>query len=327
MNPDTNDLTLPDKPLCLDGFGPGEPPFHVFEKKDIEAINSALAAGRPLLLRGEPGAGKSQLAKAAAKALGRAFVSTVVDARSEASDLMWTFDAVRRLADAQAMGAERIALRKEGKEDPLDTARYLEPGPLWWAFDWQEAKGQADLAHSTEPPHPDDCSPEHGVVVLLDEIDKADGSVPNGLLGCLGDGRFSVPGGGTVCRGEIEPLVVITTNEERSLPDAFLRRCLVHQLELPTDRQELFEWLMARGRAHFADLHDDVLSEAAEQTMKDRREIQRKRLAAPGCAEYLDLLRILQRRGRDKEHRIELLKVVKGFVLDKHPKHRREAMG
>jgi hypothetical protein len=78
---------------------------HLFEPRDIDAVNASLAAGRPLLVRGEPGAGKSQLARAAAQGLGRAFVSKVIDARTEARDLLWTFDAVRRLADAQVLGA------------------------------------------------------------------------------------------------------------------------------------------------------------------------------------------------------------------------------
>lgn len=312
-------LNLPEKPLCLDGFGPGEPPFHVFEREDVEAVNSALAAGRPLLLRGEPGTGKSQLAKAAAKGLGRAFVSTVVDARTESSDLQWTFDAVRRLADAQVKG---VSSREDPEDDRLGEDRYTAPGSLWWAFCWQSAQEQAKKTRSavqTAPKLPKDCQFENGVVVLLDEIDKADSSVPNGLLGCLGDGLFTVPGGRTISRGEIEPLIVVTTNEERALPDAFLRRCLVHQLALPSDRQDLFECLVARGRAHFQDLDQKVLAEAAKQTIVDRQKMQQQGLAPPGCAEYLDLLRIVNTRGRDTAHQLELLKIVGCYVLDKHP--------
>ncbi len=325
MSPVPRYLTLPDQPLRLDGFGPGEPAYHVFEPEDVEAVNAALAAGRPLLLRGEPGTGKSQLARAAAKELGRAFVSTVIDARSEASDLMWTFDAVRRLADAQVMGSERRELRQQGQDDPLGEAHYTAPGPLWWAFRWSDASEQAAKARVAPPPVPEDCSPERGVVVLLDEIDKADASLPNGLLGCLGDGRFSVPGGGIVEQGDIEPLVIITTNEERSLPDAFLRRCLVHKLALPEDRQALFETLVARGRAHFGAqderraLDEEVLGEAAKQLIGDRQKLRRQGLAAPGCAEYLDLLRIVHRRGESTERQLEMLEVVGRYVLDKHP--------
>ncbi len=322
-------LDLPDGPIRLDGFGLADPPFHVFQSDDVEAVNAALAAGRPLLLRGEPGAGKSQLARAAAKRLGRAFVSKVIDVRTEASDLQWHFDAVRRLADAQVMGAERRELREHGEADPLDEANYTAPGPLWWAFDWTGATTQAKNSQCAPPLVPEDCSPKNGVVVLLDEIDKADSSVPNGLLESLGDGRFPVPGGGVVKRSGVDPLVIITTNEERTLPDAFLRRCLVHTLTLPDDRQALFELLVARGRAHFGEgaqqedgpphLDDTILGDAAKQLIEDRRKLRAQGLAAPGGAEYLDLLRILYRRRDTTEERQDLLEVVARYVLDKHP--------
>jgi len=327
-------LQLPKKPLDLSGFGSRIPAFHVFEPEDVEAVNAALAAGRPLLVRGEPGVGKSQLARAAAVGLGRAFVAEVIDARTEGRDLQWTFDAVQRLADAQLRGADPETWRKRARsneedddpDDDLDEKRYVRPGPLWWAFDWQDAVKQAKHSGATVPPQPPDCSPEHGAVVLLDEIDKADSSVPNALLGCLGDGIFNAPGGVTVSCGAIEPLVVVTTNEERSLPDAFLRRCLVHQMRLPRDEQGLFEWLVKRGRAHFGDrVAQDVMTKAAKLLWTDRQAMLHARLAPPGGAEYLDLLRILdQRAEKDTDRQMELLEVVGGFVLRKHPIEERD---
>lgn len=324
-------LETPEEPLDLSGFGARIPAFHIFEPEDVEAVNAALAAGRPLLVRGEPGVGKSQLARAAAVGLGRAFVAEVIDARTEGRDLQWTFDAVQRLADAQLRGADPETWRKRAAggdnpengdpEDDLDERRYVRPGPLWWAFDWQGAAEQAVQSGATVPIQPDQCSPEQGTVVLLDEIDKADSSVPNALLGCLGDGLFTVPGGVAVTCGTTEPLVVVTTNEERSLPDAFLRRCLVHQMRLPRDQQGLFEWLIKRGRAHFADrIEDSVMARAAELLWADRQAMLREGLAPPGGAEYLDLLRILDERAKeDTERQLKLLDVVGGFVLRKHP--------
>jgi MoxR-like ATPase len=124
---------------------------HVFDRREIEAVNAALAARRPLLVRGEPGIGKSQLARAVAKAMGRAFLQHVVDARTESRDLQWHFDAVARLADAQLMGALG---RGEGQDetqaldesqapvrarDRLAIQHYIHPRALWWAFDWDSA--------------------------------------------------------------------------------------------------------------------------------------------------------------------------------------------
>ena len=122
-------------------------PVHVWDRREIAAINAALAAKRPLLVRGEPGIGKSQLARAAAKSLGRTFVPCVVDSRTESRDLLWHYDAVARLADAQLMGALRCADDKgEGTESAktqLAVRNYLQPRPLWWAFDWLNALAQA----------------------------------------------------------------------------------------------------------------------------------------------------------------------------------------
>lgn len=311
-------------PLDLGDEGRRFPRRHVFEEPDVHAVNAALAAGRPLLLRGKPGTGKSQLALAAAVGLGRAFVSQVIDARAESRDLLWRFDAVRRLADAQAASATQEARRKRQGEagddgDWLHERYYTAPGPLWWAFNWPSATSQAKRAGVEVPVPRRGCSPENGVVVLLDEIDKADSSVPNGLLGVLGDGEFEVPGVEHVeCQG-VEPLVVITTNEERSLPDAFLRRCAVHHLALDRDRQKLFEWLLRLGRAHFDELADEVLSEAAEMTLDDRAECLREEVHPPGGAEYLDLLRVVAERAESTEEAKEHLAIARRFLLRKHP--------
>jgi MoxR-like ATPase len=298
---------------------------HVFEENDVHAVNAALAAGRPLLLRGRPGTGKSQLALAAAVGLGRAFVSHVVDARTESRDLLWRFDAVRRLADAQVDSEGRFEDRKEflterEAGDLLHESFYIAPGPLWWAFDWTGALEQARKARSQPPPPRRGCDPKNGVVVLIDEIDKADSSLPNGLLGALGDGSFQVPALDEVCCQGIEPLVVITTNEERSLPEAFLRRCAVHELKLPGDPQSLHEWFLRRGQAHFPELDGKVFEEAIRLVKKDRAECFQEELSAPGGAEFLDLLRVVAARATSTEEALDLLGIAGRFLLRKHPR-------
>ena len=305
------------------GERPEKPPTirHLFADRERNAVNAALAAGRPLLVRGEPGSGKSQLARAAAKGLGRAFVSKVIDARTESRDLLWSFDAVRRLADAQVLSTRGATMDAEAVEKALAELRYVTPGPLWWAFDWQKALSPADGIAVEPPIQSPGFSPDAGVVVLLDEIDKADSSVPNGLLDALGQGGFDGPAGLRVECGAVPPLVVVTTNEERAVPDAFLRRCLVLHLELPRDKARLVEWLKRRGRAHFeaGELGDAVLARAAEMLAEDRERLASQGLTPPGAAEYLDLLRAVARSGRPAGEQLGLLGRIAEFALRKHP--------
>ncbi len=304
---------------------------HVFEPDDVEAIHAALATCRPLLVRGEPGTGKSQLARAAACALGRAFVATVIDAQTEPRDLLYTIDAVARLAEAQALGAYR-QLGPHEVQARIAVERFLQPGPLWWAFAWNDAKAQerpggGNRCHRSKPPGWTEAA---GVVLLIDEIDKADSTVPNGLLEALGHGHFEKPTGGRVgFQADNPPLVVITTNEERALPDAFVRRCLVLQLGLPTDVDpgkadaKIADWLVQRGRAHFANTDEAVLREAARLLVKHRREVDAVGLCPPGQAEYLDLVRAVTTQRGPKDAQLELLGRVHRFALHKHPPERR----
>jgi MoxR-like ATPase len=300
-------------------YGTRRESVHVFDKDSIAAVNAALAAQRPLLVRGEPGTGKSQLARAAAAALGRAFLSFTVDARSEARDLKFTVDTVARLAEAQVQGtlshAEGLDIREE-----LAEKRFTTPGPLWWAFNWDLA-AKHSKAGDPEPWKPKGWKEADGVVVLIDEIDKADPAVPNGLLEALGEARFEAPGGIEVRSGGVEPLVVITTNEERALPDAFLRRCLVLQLAWPEGEEAFTAALRLRGEAHFEALGDGILDKAAAMVWKDRREILRQGLCPPGGAEYLDLLRVLATRWPEDPKRQEAaLDEIGKFALRKHPR-------
>lgn len=291
---------------------------HLFDEDAIAAVNAAMAAGRPLLVRGEPGVGKSQLARAAAKVLGRAFVHEVVDGRTEARDLLWHFDAVERLAEAQitqALGIkDRDVLRSE-----LNVVNFVQPGPLWWAFDWSSAAKQADDVKAPHPKQRNGGDPKNGVVMLIDEIDKAESDVPNGLLEALGAGEFLPYGREDLVKAGSMPLVVVTTNEERALPNAFVRRCLVLPLSLPASGTALIDWLVQRGGAHFPEISEGVRVAAAEQLDRDRRQaVEERRLPLPGQAEYLDLLRAVERLSRElKVEPMDVLTQIGRFMLSK----------
>lgn len=314
--------------------------YHQFDAEQILALRAAEATGRPLLVRGEPGTGKSQLAHAAAFVTGRAFLPVVVSGQTEAQDLHWKFDAIARLADAQtsaqhaAPKATAVGKNEGGSKndtqsntqysnDPcpeLHLSRYLQPGALWWALNWHSAKAQQERcrhggAHT--PDTPQGWQAQHGAVLLIDEIDKAEPDLPNGLLEALANGAFDVPLLGITVRRAQDcppPLIIITTNDERELPAAFLRRCLVMTLRLPMDVEDLQRWLMARGKLHFPALPQPALLEAAQLLVADRKQGKEQHGYLPGLAEYLDLLRALTQLGPDA---LALLPQLKHFYFEK----------
>ena len=301
-----------------------EESVHIFSNDEVHAINGALAARRPLLVRGEPGSGKTQLARAAAEVLKWPFTSKTVDARTESHDLLWSFDSVGRLAQAQILGP---GCSDQQRVEKLADARFVRPEPLWWALNWESA---ATISPDSKPSEPDSWKPRDGCVVLIDEIDKADSSVPNGLLEALGSGFFEPPGfpQGVAYVGGQFPLVMVATNAERALPDAFLRRCLVLSLKLPK-AEELKKWLVTRGRAHYKDqavVSDDILELAAGLFPPERQRAKDLDLAAPGQAEYLDLIRVVVSRtegvpnAKKRESRQKrIIEQTAEFVLSKHP--------
>lgn len=284
---------------------------HCFNPKQVHALIAALAANRPLLVRGEPGVGKSQLARAAAAVLGRRFVPAVVQPDSEYADLLWSVDHTRRLADAQLAGHTGKADRLEKMEN------YVGPGPLWWAFAWQGAKNQFDLCPHNYCPPEDKSAPdpvESGVVLLIDEIDKADISLANGLLEVLGNSAFALP----LLNKTVEPvgrppLVVITSNDIRELPPALVRRCVILEMNLP---ESLHEYFVEIGSAHFPAFTSKVLAEAARQILEDRQAC--KELPKTGLAEYLDLLRALHGTAEDETAQLNWLERLGGYFLKSH---------
>jgi MoxR-like ATPase len=197
---------------------------YVFSDEIILAVNVAIASKRPLLVRGPSGTGKSSLAYAVARELGwRTPREKVVTSRTQARDFLWEIDLVRRLNDATS----------QKRDVDTDLTRYIMPGILWWAFDEQSYRQQEARALGSDS-KPAAVAPSQAVV-LIDEIDKADPDTPNDLLVPLGSMRFSVDGRSEPITVDpaFAPLVVITTNDERDMPAAFLRRCVELTLELP----------------------------------------------------------------------------------------------
>ncbi len=291
---------------------------YLLDKQSAYALEMALATRRPLLVKGEPGMGKSYLARAAAQKLGRTFIAEVININTEGQDLLWREDRLARLNDAQA--------RLEA--DDLNPKYYLNPGVLWWAFDWSSAKEQYDpCRHKVYRPQA--CEGEvsnQGVVLLIDEIDKAEPSLPNSLLEVLGNGGFDVPLLGKTIgkKSDQAPLVIITTNDERELPPAFLRRCLVLHLKVAEDKLE--SWLLERADVHFSEekCSHAIKLAAAQQLKQDRDEAEKQGMVKAGLAEYLDLLAALNEMtnvdlkgaARD-QYQTALLGEIQDFVLKK----------
>ncbi len=310
--------------LQLPPYGSWPESVHQFDEDSINALKTALAAQRPLLLRGDPGTGKSQLARAAAIALKRLFIYDVINAHTESQDLLWRFDAVGRLAEAQSLQGQTCT--EEERKVVLDSKRYISPGPLWWALSWQSANAvyQKSQYQLIAPEKPEGWQQANGSVLLIDEIDKANVELPNGLLEILGNNAVSIPWLKTTIGGKecVPPLVVITTNEERELPAAFVRRCLVLNLELPTDDIKFLEIMVERGRLHYGKQCSPTICEkAARQLLTDRREGRDKGITnLPGQAEYLDMLRALALLGKDEAEQDVMLDKIAQFTFRKYPK-------
>jgi len=266
------------------------------------AVEVALTTGRPLLLRGEPGTGKSSLAPYVARCLGWRYYEYVVTSATMASDLLWRFDAVRRLADAQA---------RQVKPE----SEYVEPGVLWWALDRGSAASQAKQAGTVEPDRETNQGRDpYRAIVLIDEIDKAHPDVPNGLLVALGSNQITVPylpspitidpnqKGATplsIPKGvAVSPVqIVITTNEERELPVAFVRRCVTYALEHPGP-----EDLVEIARAQFDRPKEPFKTTDAKLALAIAKRVETLRSEAPAgshrpsTAEFLDAFRACRTR-------------------------------
>ncbi len=216
------------------------------------AVNAAVTLQRPLLVKGEPGTGKTELARQVSGALGLPLIEWHVKSTTKAQQGLYEYDAVSRLRDSQ-LGDARVN----------DVRNYIRKGKLWQAF---EAVGR--------------------VVLLIDEIDKADIEFPNDLLQELDRMEFHVYETGETIRANLRPVVIITSNNEKELPDAFLRRCFFHYIRFPDP-----ETLAAIVRVHFPAIKDQLLTAALTQ-FYDLREVPGLK-KKPSTSEVLDWLRLL----------------------------------
>nr|WP_315481177.1 MoxR family ATPase [uncultured Undibacterium sp.] len=216
------------------------------------AVNAALTLQRPLLIKGEPGTGKTMLAEEVAAALNMPLLQWHIKSTTKAQQGLYEYDAVSRLRDSQ-LGDERVK----------DIHNYIIKGVLWQAF------------NADEP-----------VVLLIDEIDKADIEFPNDLLRELDRMEFYVYETREMVRTKHRPLVIITSNNEKELPDAFLRRCFFHYIKFPDK-----ETMQAIVNVHFPNLKIDLLNNALEAFYQLREVTGLKK--KPSTSELIDWLKLL----------------------------------
>jgi MoxR-like ATPase len=216
------------------------------------AVNAAIRLERPLLVKGEPGTGKTELARQVASALGLRLIEWHVKSTTRAQQGLYEYDAVSRLRDSQ-LGDQRVQ----------DVANYIKPGKLWDAF-----------------------ASDERLVLLIDEIDKADIEFPNDLLQELDRMEFHVYETGETIKAKHRPIVIITSNNEKELPDAFLRRCFFHFIAFP-DTATMLRII----DVHFPDIKKDLVRTALTQFYEVRETPGLKK--KPSTSEVLDWLKLL----------------------------------
>ena len=216
------------------------------------AVNAAIALERPLLVKGEPGTGKTELALQVAKALDLPILEWNIKSTTKAQQGLYEYDAVSRLRDSQ-LGDEKVH----------DVKNYIKKGKLWQAFEAEER-----------------------LVLLIDEIDKADIEFPNDLLQELDKMEFHVYETGETIKAKMRPIVIITSNNEKELPDAFLRRCFFHYIRFPET-----ETMKKIVDVHFPAIKPNLVAEALTQFYDIRQTPGLKK--KPSTSEVLDWLKLL----------------------------------
>jgi len=225
---------------------------YVADKDLTIAVNAAIKLERPLLVKGEPGTGKTELARQVAGSLGLDLIEWSIKSTTKAQQGLYEYDAVNRLRDSQ-LGDERVN----------DISNYIRRGKLWESF-----------------------AADKKVVLLIDEIDKADIEFPNDLLQELDRMEFHVYETGELVRAKQRPIVIITSNNEKELPDAFLRRCFFHYIQFPD-----METLQRIVDVHYPGIKQTLIREALTQFYEIRETVGLKK--RPSTSEVLDWIRLL----------------------------------
>lgn len=226
---------------------------YVASEELMASVNIAMALKKPLLIKGEPGTGKTMLAEAVAKSLNKKLLIWNIKSTTKAQEGLYTYDTIQRLYDGQF-----------GEEGVDDIARYIKLGKLGEAFDADEQ-----------------------VVLLIDEIDKADLEFPNDLLWELDQMEFYIHETKRNVKAKHRPIVIITSNAEKELPDAFLRRCIFHYIEFPN--QELMEEIV---KTHFPNVEENLMKNAMKvfYWIREIRDLRKK----PSTSELIDWINALQ---------------------------------
>lgn len=250
--------------------------FYVASEELMRSVNIAIALEKPLLIKGEPGTGKTMLAEAIAAALEKKLIIWNIKSTTKAQDGLYVYDVVQRLYDSQF-----------GGKNVDNIAQYVKLGKLGEAF-----------------------TAEEQVILLIDEIDKADLEFPNDLLWELDRMQFHIPETGETIAAKQRPIVIITSNAEKELPDAFLRRCVFHYIEFPD--QDLMREIV---QVHFPALDQTLLTQVLEAFYRIRQlpQIRKK----PSTSEIIDWLRALQHGGIDPQRVVKEIPYL-GVLLKKN---------
>lgn len=226
---------------------------YVASEQLMASVNVAIALQKPLLIKGEPGTGKTMLAEAVAKSLGKKLIIWNIKSTTKAQDGLYMYDTIQRLYDGQF-----------GEEGVDDIAHYIKLGKLGEAFEAEEQ-----------------------VILLIDEIDKADLEFPNDLLWELDQMEFYIHETKRTVKAKHRPIVIITSNAEKELPDAFLRRCIFHYIDFPDEA--LMEEIV---RTHYPDVEEHLLKNAMDvfYSIRALRDIRKK----PSTSELIDWINAMQ---------------------------------
>lgn len=284
-----------DDTIDIEGTSP-----YVLNNNIAIAVDVALATERPLLIAGPPGSGKSRLADAMAALLGWNYLSHTLTSRTRLEELTGELDHLQRLHDAN-VARSNAGVNTEGNNAGKNNNglkpdwAYRKPGVFWWAYDAKTAKNRGGEPSKAKKmgvtlKYPDsgiERKVGHHTVLLLDEIDKAEPDLPNDLLEPLDRKCFSIPNGGFIeARDGLKVLTIITTNRERQLPPAFLRRCVTLNIQEDKDKQKRIQKRILIGQKHYPQASSELLEILADRI--DELAMHGAQTKKPGASEFLD---------------------------------------